>query len=235
MTSKLRGTVEWGSGEVFYVTRWFSLHFCFKLIQMCTFLFSRSWLDSVSFSGRSWEISCGLKKQKVLWSYSLNKKKRTRNTHCFDTIPEAPHPSCHVLCTSSRPNNACPILIFWFYPCQAEGRCLLLFLSADWFYFHAGRMSVIEPKDGRRSCIWMVFFFIDFWFLQYYERETEKWVKKCLFCSHIETPSAVESHGWSSHLNQIRFQLSLNRVWCLIHPSFERNSPTLRHSVEGFM
>lgn len=40
-------------------------------------------------------------------------KDRKRNAHCFGMILKAPHPSCHVLCTSSRPNDLsyCDILI----------------------------------------------------------------------------------------------------------------------------
>lgn len=56
-------------------------------------------------------------------------KDRKRNAHCFGMILKAPHPSCHVLCTSSRPNDLCRIPTSGFHSHQEEGR-RLLFLSA---------------------------------------------------------------------------------------------------------
>lgn len=140
-------------------------------------------------------------------SYSENIKDRKSNTHCFDTILKAPHPSCHVLCTSSPPDTSYPFLISWFYPCQAEGRRLLLFLSVDWFYFNT-RMSVIEPKDGRRGCVWVQSeggfnFLLISDFCTIMKGKHEHGEEKQWFCSHLETPWAVESHGWCSHLNQM--------------------------------
>lgn len=95
MTSN-RGTIYrlFGGGfeQTYRNVRWVSLHFClrgiFKSAGSCFI-----WLDSVSSSGRRWEISCGLKLQKVKTDAEMNSeniKDRKRTAHCSDMIPNAP-------------------------------------------------------------------------------------------------------------------------------------------------
>lgn len=181
---------------------------------MCRFLFCHSWLDSVFSSGRRWEISRGLKKQKVKpdaeMDKLLRKHKGQEEQHSLLFWHHPGSPSSVV---------PCPLHVLMAKQLLSDSDILISSMPGRrttfavvnkcwWFYLNTRRMSVIEPKDGRRGCIWVRYKGgLNFWlisdFCNIMKGKHENGEEKQWSCSHIETPWAVESHGWCSHLNQM--------------------------------
>lgn len=68
------------------------------------------------------------------------------------------HPLIRRAMSSAPPHGQTTSVLFWnpdiIHARQKDAVCCC-FLSADWFYFHTRRLSVIEGKDGRRGSIWV--------------------------------------------------------------------------------